>query len=160
MPGFGAQPAAGSNAGVGSPPTAPEQPGKLLTDHLGASTGARKIDPRTRDYVLSADTGRLEGMPATRQVVHLAVQTEKFSSCVAELGQQLRDIDRVTSNIVARCLATLTEALEPAVSQGLVQVVGFSTFKAGPADGLREGRTYGRLRWKDLTTGAEYEERV
>lgn len=159
MAGFGLQPAGTSNAGWGSPPTAQEQTGRMLADAQGQSTGARKIDPVTKDYELN-EHGRIAGMAPVAQIVQLSVRTEKFSSAVAEMGQLLRSVDRVTANIEARCLAQLTDALRPAVDAKLVEVLGFSTFKASKRDGLREGVTYGRLRWRDLTTGREAEEIV
>lgn len=162
MAGFGTQAAGRSNAAFGTPGTAAAFGGGILRNTAtGARHDARLIDPVTRDYVLDEDNpGRLLGMSATKQGVLLSVGTERYSSAVRLMGQELRKIDRITPNFERRVLDKLIDALQPLIDTRQIAVLGFTTFKAGPKDGLAPGQTYGRLRWKDLTTDAEYEELV
>lgn len=158
MGGFGKQPAGSTNAGYGQPRSATAQSGALLRDtRTSESYGARKIDPVTRDYVLDTAAGRLLGMPDVQQIVHLSVHTDKGSSAVKAMGNELRKIDRITTAFERKCLSILTDALKVPIDLGYVEVLGFTAFKAGPKDGLREGQAYGRLRWRDLTTNEERE---
>jgi hypothetical protein len=160
MAGIGIQPAGTSPAGFGTPATGTAPTGTLLQQSGGAMSSARRIDPRTRDLVLNPHTGRVLGMNPVQQMVQLAVHTDKGSAAVREMGNELRKIDRITPNFERRCLTTLTNALKSLSDAGYIEVLGFSAFKAGRKDGLQEGQTYGRLRWRDLTTNAEQEERI
>ena len=148
-----------SPAGFGTPATATVPEGAFLRDTKnGRSLGARKIDPVTKDYVLD-DNGRILGVNYVRHVVQMSVHTERGSAVVQAMGHRLRTIDRITPNIEAQILATLTEAVSPLVTQGLIEVVGFSHFVAGnDLNGLNRGAVYGRFQWRDLTTGLEHQE--
>lgn len=162
MAGFGLQGAGRSNASFGTPGTAAAFGGGILRNTAtGGRYDARLIDPVTRDYVLDEDNpGRLLGMGSTKQGVLLSVGTERFSSAVSAMGHELRKIDRITPNFEKHVLDVLTSALQPLIDTRQIAVLGFSAFKAGPKDGLAPGCTFGRLRWKDLTTAAEYEELI
>lgn len=160
MAGFGRQPAGTSNAGWGTPGQAIAIEGGPLRDpQTSALMGSRRIDPHTRDYVVD-QYGRISGMADVQQLVQLAVHTERGSAAVRDLGQTLRSIQRVTSNFERHCLAVLTAALQNLIDLGLIEVTGFVSFKAGKADNLQPGQTYGRLRWRDLTTDEEHEELI
>ncbi len=160
MLGVGGQPAGSTPAGYGTPATGPARLGNVMRLPNGTMSSARLIDARTKDYVMDPETHRLLGMLPVRQIVQQAMTTDLGSAAVREMGNRLRGIDRITSNFEARCLSVLTDALQIAISRGLVEVIGFSTFKAGPKDGLQPGQTYGRMRWRDLTTGKEHAENV
>jgi hypothetical protein len=151
MSGFGSQPFGSSPYGIGTPAVAPELGGSILRDEAnGLSTGSRKIDPRTRDYVLDAN-GRILGMSDTKQLVLLAVSTDKGSSAMRELGQVLRSIDRITTNFSRRVDSTLRAAVQHLVNRRLIEVVG------SEVQVLRSGVAFARFRWRDLTTGREEE---
>ncbi len=157
--GAGSQPAGSSAAGYGTPALGHEPFGDLLQiAETGAMSSARLIDQTTRDYVLDADSGRLRGMNAVHQIVQMSVQTNKASSAVREMGNELHKVDRITDNFQLHCLTILTDALQSPISRGLVEILDFSVFKAARGSGLREGQTYGRLRWRDLTTGKDHKE--
>ncbi len=159
--GAGLQGAGVTSAGFGTPSEATEPGGAFLRDtRTGKIFGARKIDPRTRDFVIDS-FGRLLGVEYVKHAMQMSLHTEKGSAAVQRMGQMLRAIDRITPNVEQRILLTLTEAVQPLISQGLVEVLGFSHFTAGNnRNGLKPGAVYGRFLWKDLTTGQEHEEIV
>lgn len=159
MSGAGTQPAGTTAAGYGEPATAAVIEGAFLRDtKTGRSLGARKIDPHTKDYVLDTN-GRILGVGYVKHVVQMSLHTEEGSSVVQEMGHRLRSIERITPNIERQILAILTKAVQPLITQGLIEVVGFSHFIAGDdKNGLRRGSVHGRFLWRDLTTGEEQEE--
>lgn len=159
--GAGSQGAGSSPAGFGSPAEADVPGGGFLRDVVtGKPLGARKIDPTTRDYVLDA-FGRALGVDYVRHVVQMSVHTERGSSVVQTMGQRLSSIDRITENTEQQILSILTEAVQPLVDQGLIEVVGFVGFVAGDdRNGLARGAVYGRFLWRDLSTGEEQTEFV
>lgn len=156
--GFGSQGFGSTPYGIGTPTPATAPSGALLRDPLtGRTMDARRIDPSIRDYAIDTASGRILGMSATKHNVLLAVHTEIASSAMRELGQDLRSLDRITSNFQRRLESTLTNALKHLIDRELVRVLGITSFKAGPNDGLKPGQTYGRLKFVDLTTGKEHE---
>lgn len=161
MAGAGRQKAGTTPAGFGTSEPATTRGGAFLRDTLtGKSFGVRKIDPTTRDYVID-EHGRLLGMNYVQHVVQMSVHTEQGSAAVQSMGHRLRTMQRVTPNFEKQMLAVLTDALQPLIDRGYIEVLGFSHFRAGNnRNGLRPGATYGRLRWKDLTTGEEHKEIV
>lgn len=161
MAGAGRQKAGSTPAGIGTSEEATPLGGAFLRDtKTGASFGVRQVDPEKRDYVMD-EHGRTLGMNYVQHVVQMSVHTERGSAAVREMGQRLRTIDRVTPNFETQILAILTEAVQPLIDLGYVEVLGFSHFVAGnDRNGLRRGATYGRFRWKDLTTGEEHKEIV
>lgn len=161
MAGAGTQKAGTSSAGFGVSESATAPGGAFLRDtRTGKSFGARQIDPRTRDYVID-EHGRALGMNAVQHAVQMSIHTERGSAAVQSMGQRLRTLDRITPNFERRMLTVLTEAVQPLVDQGLIEVLGFSHFVAGNnANGLQRGAVFGRFRWRDLTTRQEYEELI
>ncbi len=161
MSGAGIQSAGTTPAGFGTSADAQEFGGAFLRNtRNGTSFAARKIDPRTRDYVIDAN-GRQLGMNQIKQAVQISVQTERGSSVVQDLGHRLATLDRITPNFERRILSILTEAVKPLVDQGLIEVIGFRGFATGNArNGLQRGAVYGRFLWKDLTTSQEHEELI
>lgn len=159
MSGAGGQGAGSTGAGVGTSAGATAHGGTFLRDErTGASLGARRIDPSTRDFEIDSN-GRLFGVRDVKQLVHIAVHTEHDSSAVKGFGHRLREIDRITPNFERRVLTVLTDALAPLIRTGLIEVLGFDDFRTGNGrNGLMRGATYGRLRWRDLTTRREHEE--
>lgn len=160
-PGAGIQAAGTTSAGFGVATGAVAAGGAFLRNTKnGESLGARRIDPNTRDYVLD-ENGRILGLDYVKHAVQMSIHTERGSSAVPNLGQRLRELDRITPNFEKRVLAVLTEALEPLIRLGYIEVLGFSQFTIGSsANGLPRGAIYGRLRWRDLTTGEEQTELV
>lgn len=161
MAGYGAQAAGVSPAGYGDADEAASPIGDFLTiPSTGVMSSAALIDPVKRDLVVDPTTGRTVGMNPIQQIVMLSVHTDYGSAAVRNMGNKLRTIDRITANFEQQCLSVLTDALAKPIADGFVQVLGFTSFRAGRNDGLKEGQTYGRLRWKDLTTGEEKESLV
>lgn len=161
MTGAGTQPAGTSSAGLGESDAATTQDGAFLRDtHTGASLGARKIDPITKDYVLDAN-GRILGQDYVQHAVQMSLTTSRGSSAVGTLGHRLATLDRITPNFERRVLAILTEAVAPLVQLGYVEVLGFTSVVVGDGrNGLVRGSFYGRFRWRDLTTSREHTELI
>jgi hypothetical protein len=159
MSGAGLQKAGSTSAGFGTSAAATEPEGAFLRDtRTGKSLGARKIDPNTRDYMLD-DNGRVLGLDYVKHAVQMSLHTDHGSSVDTRMGQKLRSLDRITPNFERRVLAVLTEALQPLISLGYVEVLGFTAFTVGTnRNGLQRGAVYGRLRWRDLTTKQEHTE--
>ena len=162
MAGAGNQGAGASSAGGGTPATASVPSGAFLFDPwTKASHSARKVDPHTRDYVLDKGSGRIVGVNYVRAAVQMSIHTVKRSSAIWEMGHDLPSIQRIAPNIEKQILSTLTDALGPLIRLGLVEVVGFTQFKVGDGvNGLNRGAVFGRLEWRDLTTGLEHTEVV
>lgn len=164
--GAGSQAAGTTNSGRGTSATATGLGGAFLRDASAGSVtygqpqAARFIDPVTRDYVVD-DYGRLLGMNYVRHEVQMCVHTVRNTSAVAELGQRLRDIKRITPGIENEILIILTEAVQSLIARGLIEVVGFFGFRAGDdRNGLARGAIFGKFVWRDLTTGQEHQEFV
>ena len=159
MAGAGLQAAGTTPAGFGTAPTATVPEGAFLRDtKTGKSLGARRIDPNKRDYVLDTN-GRILGVNYVRHVVQMSIHTEQGSAVIQAMGHRLRTIDRITPNIENQILSMLTEAVQPLIDQGLIDVIGFTHFVAGnDLNGLKRGAIYGRFTWRDLTTKTEHEE--
>lgn len=123
----------------------------------GLQEGSRKIDPFTRDYVLD-DFGRAVGINSVQHLVQMAIHTERGSSAMTELGQQLRKIDRVTDNVEQRVDTTLRAALKHLIDQGLIAILKIETLILNRLDSSqRPGRVFVRLLWRDLSTSEEQE---
>lgn len=145
MSGFGSQPFGSSPYGIGTPAVAEASGGKILRNaSTGKSTGSLLIE--NGNYVFD-DNGRLLGMDDVKQLVYLAVRTTKGSSAMRELGQTLRKIDRITSNIERRVDATLREAVKHLVDKQLVEVTSVTV------EHVREGVVIARMAWRNLLTG-------
>lgn len=154
--GFGSQPFGSSPFGIGAPVVPDSMPGRVLrSESTGDALGARLIDSVTKDYVFDAD-GRALGMPGVLQQVQIAVSTESGSSAMRDLGHELGSIDVITPGLERRVDTQLRSAVAHLVAQGAIEVLGVSTFLAGPDDGLRPGQAHARFRFKDLTTGQTY----
>lgn len=160
MTGFGLQPAGSTGGGYGTPPTAPTLTGKPYQDPVsGEVHGGRYIDPTLRDYRLNLDN-RFAGMNNVQQLVHLAIHTDLASSALRELGNDFRSLDVITANFERRVLTILTNAVQHLVRDGLIEVLGFSSFRIGPDGALLPGAVIGRFRYRDLTTNQEQESPV
>ena len=147
MLGFGSHPAGSVSAGLGSPDTTVAPGGKLFREPTyGYSTGSRFIDPLTKDYRFD-EYGRIVGMDDVKQLVYLAVSTTQGTAAMRDLGQTIRLIQRVTSNIETRVEFTLRNALRRLTDAGLIEVDGVSV------QIVRPGVVLARLRWRNLLTG-------
>jgi hypothetical protein len=151
MSGFGSQPNGSSPYGIGTPAVSSGTGGKLLRDtSTGRRMGSRRIDPFTKDYVLD-ENGRILGMNNTQQLVLMAVSTDKGSSAMRSLGQELRRIERITSNFARRVDTTLRACVQHIVDLGLIEVLGTRV------EIVRPGVSKARLLWRDLESGVENE---
>jgi hypothetical protein len=161
MPGIGTQSAGSSSAGYGTTdPVATNGGGFLRDPTTGKTLGARRINPQTRDFVMD-EHGRILGVDSLRHMVQMSIHTEKGSAADTRCGQRLRSLDRITPNFDKRVLAILTEALQPLVVRGMIEIVDFVSYKAGnDSNGLPRGAVYGRLQWRDLTTKQVFKEDV
>lgn len=149
MSGFGSQPFGSTPYGIGQPADVDPNGGKILADEFtGESRGSRRLDPRSKDYLVDS-FGRIRGMPNVQQLVLLAVSTELGSSSVRELGQELKKIERITNTFARRAASTMGAALQPLVDQGLIEVQSVTSTI------LANGRAAIRVTWKELTENAE-----
>lgn len=146
MPNAGYGPPYGSGTSSAAPVAGG---GLLINKSTNESTGSRFIDPRTKDYVLDAN-GKALGMNDVAQLVHVAVSTDRGSSAVRNLGQELARIDRISPNFARRVSDTLVGCVQHLVDLGLIEVVDIfvDTVKYVP------GRAYARLVWRDLTVNS------
>lgn len=136
--------------GIGYPEGATVFTGAILTDPASnTSTGSRRIDPKTRDYVLDG-SARASGMGDTQQLVLMAVSTARGSSAMLALGHRLDDIDTIGDDISRRVRSILEDALADLVARKLITIV------AVVAQVLRPGAVYINLRWRDTTTQTEH----
>lgn len=147
MPGIGSQPAGSSPYGIGTPAVYGGNLGKPLQDENDVMHGSRFIDPVAKDYVVDVN-GRVAGMPNVHQLVLLAVSTTRGTAAMRSLGHELRKIDRITSNFARRVDTSLRSAVAPLVARGLIEVVSTSV------EILQPGRAFGKLKWRDLTSGS------
>ena len=148
--GFGNQPFGSSPYGIGTPAVYPGLGGAILRDaKTGASLGSRRIDPRTRDYVVDSN-GRILGMSKTQQLVYLAVSTTKGSAAMRSLGHELAKIDRISGNFFRRLSTTLHAAVQDLVNSGLIVVLGVR------AQLVRPGVVYVALKWRDVSAKTEH----
>lgn len=146
MTGIGGSALGTSSYGLGTPDVAPGGGGKIFRDPAtGLTVGSRRIDPETKDYSID-DYGRILGMNNTQQLVLLAVSTSKGSSAMRSLGQELRKIDRITSNFKTRVESTLRSCLQFLVDRGVVEFVGIEVELLG------QGVARVHMSWRDLTT--------
>lgn len=150
MPGFSNQAYGQSPYGIGQPADDdPNGGGPLRDQFTGQTTGSRRIDPRSRDYVLS-EFGRIRGMSDTQQLVLLAVSTERGSSAVRELGHQLRTIKLITANFERQVDSILRAALEHLVSRSMIEIKSILVERQPTP-----GRAYARVVWRDTATGRD-----
>lgn len=151
MAGFGSQRAGSTSAGLGAPAIGQSMPGVVLRDPATqAMSSSRGIDSVSRDYLYDVANGRLIGMDDVRQLVQLALSTEIGSSAMRSLGNELRRIDRITSNFERRVNDAIAAALSDLIARKVValQDVVIQRFAAT--------KTFVRVEWRDLTTGVEH----
>lgn len=150
MNGFGAQPFGGSPYGVGEPDTGEAPGGSVLRDPAtGESTGSRRIDPVTRDYVLD-ENGRALGMSDVQQLVFIAVATLKGSSAMKALGQSISEIKVIDAGIERQIAAMLTTALAHLTGPKLIEIVSITVKKLHP------GAVHTRLCWRDISAQTDH----
>lgn len=148
--GFGSQGFGSSPYGIGVPSVGNPPGGAVLRDPLtGTSSGSRRIDPVTRDYVLD-DNGRTLGMSDVQQLVLMALQTVRNSSAMNGLGQSLGDIVVIGDNIERQIASIFENALAHLVARGLVQIISTTVTRLHP------GAIKATVRWRDLTTSTEH----
>ena len=132
-------------AGFGDIDAAPAPVTGNLIDDKGVQQTARAIDPATGDYILNA-SGRVQGMPRSRQLVLLRIKTRLGTSTIASLGMRDQGGDR---SIVAdrRLQADLAAAVDDLVQSGIIDVLSADVFAESNV------RDRALLRWRDLATG-------
>jgi hypothetical protein len=151
MSGFGSQPLGSTPYGLGTPASAPIPGGAVLRNPAtNASTGSRRIDPKTGDYVLD-DSGRILGMSDTQQLVFMAVLTVRGSSAMATLGHRLDDIETMGSSFEREVEATYQEALADLVARRLIEIVAIDVRRLHP------GAAYIKVRWRDVESAEEHD---
>jgi hypothetical protein len=149
--GAGRSPAGRGAYGLGTPIEAPIPGGKA--NRIAATAlqdGGRYIDPVTKDYVFD-EYGRAVGYSSARQLVYLRMKTRLGTSAVKALGNELHTIDRIGASFQKRVDNTIRAALSDIVALGLIEVVSVSAEKIQP------GRSFIRVKWRDLTTTQEHE---
>lgn len=149
MSGFGSQAGGSTPYGIGTPATAPAPGGAVLHNPAAnASTGSRRIDPKTRDYVIA--NGRILGMNDTQQLVLMAVLTVRGSSAMPALGHRLGDIETMGDDFDRAVRAAYEEALADLVARRLIEVVGIEIRRLHP------GSAHIRIRWRDIESFEEH----
>jgi hypothetical protein len=147
--GAGLAPAGLSPAGFGTPATGDAvAPGTPLRQADGTGGQSRYIDAKTRDYAVNGE-GRLQGIGGVQGRVQLALTTTLGSSILQTLGLTAWPgviTDAITEQVgdaVRRALKKLTDAGE--VSIAAIEVTRPTA-----------NRLVTRVRWTDLTTGADH----
>lgn len=151
MAGFGSMPCGSGPYGINTPVTAAGNEGPVLADDLGAVQGARYINPRTRQYEFDAN-GRYKGMPNVRQLMLLAFLTVKGSSAVPTLGIE-EPSGVIGRNFVERRRESIRQAVAPHVRARLVEILSIDI-------DVTNRPVFTLVRWKDLTTEIEHEDRI
>jgi len=154
MPGAGNSSAGNTDAGFGDInfaviPGADVFRDPFSTKHLSS----RRIDPKTRDYVINA-TGQILGMTRAQQFVELAMGTDKGSCVLSDVGQQLRRIQKITSNFVTQVTSEIRSALSEGVNEGLISITAITVLRTGTTG------AYANIRWTDLTNFEENETNI
>lgn len=148
MSGIGVQSAGASPGGLGDPNENPRRRGVVFRDtRTGLPMSARRIDPGTKRYVLD-EFGRITGMTAAQQGVHLAVSTDLGTAAVREIGNRLKSIKTIVASFQRELETVYTDALARLTQAGLVQIVDVTSKRVGSS------RAYVQVRWRDLSTGA------
>ncbi len=105
------------------------------------------IDPQSRQYVLN-DDGSAQGMIPSRQLVQIAIQTVKDSSCLSGFGK------RATGGVVNERTAKqvrldIEDALSALVQGRTIQLLSVEVQRPTPT------RITAVVRWLDLATNIE-----
>ena len=133
--------------GTGDIDAAPAPATDNLIDDKGVQRTARAIDPVTRDYVLRA-SGRAKGVSRATQLVYLRIQTALNSAAISGFGLRETSGDR-SAVIDRRVQANLADALSDIVKNGTIALLAVDVNSELP------WRQRIKLRWRDLSTGAE-----
>jgi hypothetical protein len=154
--GFGLCPHGSSPLGFGVPDHQIPRGGSLLADPAtGQQANALLIDGKSKQYVYDAN-GRKLGMSGLRQRVQLAIATDKGTSALVALGQELKSIKRITGDVQRRARDIVTTALSHLGSAGSGELVIVSVL----VQRLRTSVIAVLVKWRDLSTGKEFEENV
>lgn len=138
-----------SDAGYGATFKAPIASPNLLNNPFGpGSLTGRRIDPVTKDYVMSP-TGNLYGMSTAQQLVELAFTTVLNSSVVLGMGNELSSIRVITDSFVKDVTTLITSALSDLVNRQIITVTSITVDRLGVNGG------YFVTRWVDLSTQIE-----
>ena len=137
--------------GTGTPIAAPIPGGKV--NRIAATAlqeGSRLIDPVTGDYSFD-EYGRAKGQANARQLVYLRIKTRLGSSAVKVLGNELHLIDRIGPSFAKKVDNTIRAAFQDVVDAKLIEIVSVTAEKTQP------GRSFIRMKWRDLSTHHENE---
>ncbi len=132
--------------GFGSPATTDVNVGRALamTDGIRTQGDARYIDPKTRDYAVDSDTGRILGMTSAQQRVYLALVTVKGSAADPTLGTDVRQVQTLAVNSIARIENATRAALAQLVNERAIRVVSIDVSVSGTVASIV-------VRWTDLS---------
>lgn len=153
--GFGLAPLGVAPYGIGTPAATAPLGGAPLTDSDGTRQSVRKIDLKTRQYTYDA-TGRAIGTSAVAQQMQLVATTDLASSAVLALGNEIKTVKDVTTNVQQRIRAIFTKAYARMVARGLVTINGIDVVVV-PADAANGARALTKIAYTDLTTGKDEE---
>jgi hypothetical protein len=147
--GLGLTPCGVTDFGYGTPDRA-ALPGKgLLIDSFNAAQwNARKIDPKTGQYVLAAN-GRWQGMSGVAQRVLLAVKTTRDKAALKDFGNPISRIQKNGTNVVKQLTDAYTQALKQLTDTKTISVLDITVSP------FASSGEYVIVRWRDLTTGLE-----
>jgi hypothetical protein len=147
--GCGLSYAGSTDAGYGQTFQAPIKAPYLLNDPFGpGSLTGRRIDPVTKDYVMST-TGNLYGMTTAQQLVELAFVTVLNSSSVLGMGNDLASIRVITDSFTKDVTQLIQSALSDLVNRKIISITSITVDRFGTTGG------YFITRWVDLGTQIE-----
>lgn len=150
--GIGVSPIGAAPFGYGSPATVENKKGLALQTNNGQG-GARKIDPRTKDYVMGSN-GRLEGQDAVEARVYLAIATVRNSSSVLDFGQDFTSVQLATRNVNAIMTDLVSQALTDLIVDGSITLNGVEVQIVENNTGSRQALV--NISWKNNKTSTTY----
>ena len=150
--GIGVSPIGAAPFGYGSPATIENKTGLPLQTSQGQG-GARKINPRTKDYVMGAN-GRLEGQDAIEARVYLAIATVRNSSSVLDFGQDFTSVQLATQNVNAKLNDLVSQALNDLIADSSITLNGVDVQIVENNSGSRQALI--NISWKNNRTSTTY----
>lgn len=146
--GAGISPMGTGAYGYGTPAVAPTPGGTVNRDSRGNQLGSPAISttPGTAGQYIFDSFGRRMGMPSVQQLVILATATIKGTCCVADLGNEFFNADKITDSYESDQKARVQECLKDLVQRKLIEINSIFTVK------LQDMRVYTRVHITDLTT--------
>ena len=103
---------------------------------------ARRIDPATKDYVISSQS--IESDDPIKAAMYLALKTEKGTSADELLGQEFTQIQVIKDDYETQVKRYVNEALKRLVNDNKIIITNIVVFKQNTKLGIQ-------ISYKDLT---------